>query len=725
MTPPELQPRTRRLAWRGALSQLGCGGSATTSPLQCRRRLLVLAAVAAAALTALAACTSEEDSSAQQDLTAKSRTEGPQAADRRRESRLRSIRDRLPLDGRQVFVLGLDGFDWDFVLPLVEAGRMPNLAQLLDAGTWGTMEPARPTLSPIIWTSIATGVGADVHGILDFVEIDPQSRQLIPVTGRSRRVPAVWNVASALGLRVDVVGWWATWPAERLSGAMVSDRLYYTLTHAVRREVFRQDPPGMVSPASRTERFARLRDRAVRETDWEEVRRYLAVSEGEFHRVSRAGRGMEDPVDGFRRILAATRTYLESGLELAKRSPDLLMVYLEGTDTVGHLLARYMPPPVVAGVSAEKATNFASAVSRYFEAVDRWIGRYLEALPLEEVTWVVVSDHGFKWGEGRPDETGHFDALTAALWHEDDAIYLLAGPGVVASGRVEGPASIYDVAPTVAAFLGVPGGARWRGVPLPGIEHPGLEPLDYARLLPPDSYRSEVSVAGPVDREFLDQLTALGYIGEDEGASVGAGDVARTGVAAGHGTGLGPRATRGALNNLGIVHLEENRYEEAERVLLEAIRRFPNYAMAYYNLRNVHMEQGRYDEADRYLWLAVDHSTTSPVERLEQAANDYDAVGELERAAALLEEAVRRFPEAEELWVHYLYDLGRLERCDEGLAVGRRAAERLPESTRVLTLYGMAAGCAGEDSEARQALERSLVLDPNQPTARNTLDSLP
>lgn len=673
------------------------------------------------------ACSPESAPSAKDGSADEARTRAPDAADRRRAARLRTIRERLPSSGRPVFVLGLDGFDWDYVLPLVEAGRMPNLARLLEAGTWGTMEPARPTLSPLIWTSIATGVSPDVHGILDFVEIDPESDLQVPVTGRGRRVPALWNIASALERRVDVVGWWATWPAERLTGTMISDRLYYTLTQGIEREVLRRDPPGMITPSGRTEAFAGLRDRAVRDTGWSEVSRFMEVEEAAYERALRGGRGMEDPVDGFRRVLAATRTYLGAGLELARRHPDLLMVYLEGTDTIGHLLARYLPPPVVPGVTAERAAIYAAAVPRYFEAVDRWIGRYLEALPLREVTWVVVSDHGFKWGEGRPQEGGHFDALTAALWHEDDAIFLLAGPGVTARGRVERPTSIYDVTPTVASLLGIPVGTDWRGEVLPGVERSRLDPVDYIRLLPPQAYRSEVSAPAPVDQEFLDQLRALGYLGGDEPASAGSADGGSTpgGAADGEVVGISPHATRGALNNLGILHLGEERYEQAERVLREGIRRYPDYAALYYNLRNVYMKQRRYDEADRYLWRAIERSPVDPVERLERAASDYDEAGELERAVALLEEAVRRVPDAEELWVHLLYDLGRLHRCAEGQAAGRRAAERLPESPRVLTLYGMAAGCAGETDEARRVLQRSLTLDPDQPTARNALASLP
>lgn len=86
-----------------------------------------------------------------------------------------------------------------------------------------------------------------------------------------------------------------------------------------------------------------------------------------FDDVVAAAGGLAEPVDGLRRILVSTRTYLESGLALADEDPDLLMVYLEGADTIGHLLAAYMPPPIADDVSARQAAAYAAAVPRNFE----------------------------------------------------------------------------------------------------------------------------------------------------------------------------------------------------------------------------------------------------------------------------------------------------------------------------------------------------------------------
>ncbi len=656
-----------------------------------------------------------------------------------REHLLASIAAGLPPTGRKVLVLGLDGLDWDLVLPWARQGRMPNLARLLAAGTWGTLETLVPTLSPLIWTTIATGVPPDRHGILDFVEKDPARGVMVPVTGRSRRVPALWNLASALGRDVLVVGWWGTWPAEKVRGAVVSDRLYYTLTQGLTREVLREDLPDLVYPAERTAELVELRDRALAETDWQAVRYFMRVPEARFAAAVAEERGMEDPVDGFRRMLAATRTYLGAGLALASARPELAMVYLEGTDTIGHLLAPYVEPPTL-DVDPAEAALLVEAVPRYFEVVDRWLGRYLESYPLSEYTWLAVSDHGFKWDEGRPRGVSGTAGPTAPLWHELDAVFLAAGPGVERRGRVAESASVYDLAPTVAALLGLPADAGWPGKPLPGCPPATLAPIDYEPLVPPESYRQEGGGAAPVDPEFLARLEALGYIGGGRSAGGTATaperEVAGADPAGATATDLpappapsapgaaGPTATRGELNNLAVLKIQEKRYDEAEALLRRAIAQSPDYPSPHYNLRRIYMETGRYDDADRELWLAVDKGLRDTERTIDRAAADYEDLGRVDRAALVLERALERFPGHEPFWVHLMVVRIRLEQCAEGRDLGREAAGRFPESAPVQAFYGLSAACAGDAETARRALERSLALNPDQPTLRKTLADL-
>src|SRR5438093_12370234 len=96
-------------------------------------------------------------------------------------------------DPPPIALVGLDGADWNIIDPLVKAGRMPHLAALMAKGVRCRLLTISPTLSPVIWTSMATGVKPERHGILDFTAINKETGEAIPVTSNLRRVPALWN----------------------------------------------------------------------------------------------------------------------------------------------------------------------------------------------------------------------------------------------------------------------------------------------------------------------------------------------------------------------------------------------------------------------------------------------------------------------------------------------------------------------------------------------------
>lgn len=127
----------------------------------------------------------------------------------------------------RVIILGLDGLDPHAVDLLMSEGKMPNFARLRQEGAYGRLLSQKPLLSPIIWTTIATGKGPEQHGIGHFVAVNPETGAQLPVTLRMRKVKALWNIASDAGRKVATVGWWATWPPETVNGAVVSDHTAY------------------------------------------------------------------------------------------------------------------------------------------------------------------------------------------------------------------------------------------------------------------------------------------------------------------------------------------------------------------------------------------------------------------------------------------------------------------------------------------------------------------
>src|SRR5712691_1882309 len=376
--------------------------------------------------------------------------------------------------GRKVVLVALDAADWRAIDPMVARGELPTFARLRAAGSTGILLSTPPLLSPIVWTTIATGRTPDDHGVLDFMVDLPGGGQR-PVGVRERRVPALWNLFSAAGHTVAVVGWWATAPAEDVRGTIVSDRVAPQLTR-----VGAGLSPGSVSPAGQAARLAPDLV-SLSQVGLDELRRYVPVDTAEYaaaQRAAAAGGALfyRDPIAHLAAVVAATRTYAAMAERLMRpEPPDLLAVYLEEIDTLSHRFVR-------------DRRRGPSALARAYRDADGLIAR-LAALSAPNALVVVCSDHGFHSADAGVSEDPADLAGPAAAWHRPYGIVAAAEAGVL-TGRQPGRAADagvvtpLDIAPTVlhAADLPVPREMTGRVV---------------AELLPADAARRAV-VRAPI-----------------------------------------------------------------------------------------------------------------------------------------------------------------------------------------------------------------------------------
>ncbi|MFT7670196.1 MAG: putative AlkP superfamily phosphohydrolase/phosphomutase [Planctomycetota bacterium] len=84
---------------------------------------------------------------------------------------------------KRVIVVGLDGFDPGLAKKYMDEGRMPNFKKLAESGHFSPLATACPSISPVAWSSYATGVDASRHNIYDFLTRDPCS--YLPVLSSS------------------------------------------------------------------------------------------------------------------------------------------------------------------------------------------------------------------------------------------------------------------------------------------------------------------------------------------------------------------------------------------------------------------------------------------------------------------------------------------------------------------------------------------------------------
>ncbi len=249
-----------------------------------------------------------------------------------------------------LIVIGIDGGEWKVIHRLWDEGKLPNLKKIADRGIATTLHTAYNS-SPVIWTTIATGVVPAVHGITDFVV--PTSRGDVPISSDVRKVPALWNMLSRTGKRVAVLNWWGSWPAETVNGVVLSDR---ALTNLEQR----------ISPASYLVRFN------------EDLRR----ADAEPGLFTSAEEQRQD------RVMA------RSAAHLVKEGYDLVLLYFRSTDIVSHNEWKYFEPEGFDPIDPRELAEHRDRVPRIYEAVDQEIGRILAAAsPQADV--LVLSDHGF------------------------------------------------------------------------------------------------------------------------------------------------------------------------------------------------------------------------------------------------------------------------------------------------------------------------------------------
>ena len=128
---------------------------------------------------------------------------------------------------RRLIIVGVDGGDWLNLRPLIDAGKLPHFATLVRDGATGPLRSEEPMLSPLLWTTMATGRLPEQHGILNFTVVDPKTGERAPVSRLQRKVDAFWNMLGDYNRSVAVIGWLATDPAEAVDGVMVTDKFGY------------------------------------------------------------------------------------------------------------------------------------------------------------------------------------------------------------------------------------------------------------------------------------------------------------------------------------------------------------------------------------------------------------------------------------------------------------------------------------------------------------------
>lgn len=406
-----------------------------------------------------------------------------------------------------MLLLALDAATWDVLDPLIDRGLLPNLAKLKAGGTSGVLQSIRPTSSPVVWTTVATGKTPGQHGITFFVRFpDGRAGKPAPVTRTMRRGKALWNILSDARREVAVVGWFVTWPVEEVSGVMVSDRAHFGQAESV---IF---PPfylrGLAAPSAAA--AARAAPAFMR-FDFDPAK-LDPQSEDPEERMNHL------VYDRFIRAYRRDAYYLDAAEVILRDAiPDFMAVYLRGTDDVQHGFWKFMDPGPFGEVNPDDVDRFGKVIEAYWQWTDRAVGKILHHYRDDDPLVMVISDHG------AGPAVGDYEILAANYLHlsgahRDQGIVILNGPGV-REGSTVSDASVYDVAPTLLHYMGLAVGRDLHGKVLERAFGGELarRPIRFVDTYDGDEIeQTDETVddhpASQADEEILRHLRSLGYI---------------------------------------------------------------------------------------------------------------------------------------------------------------------------------------------------------------------
>lgn len=415
----------------------------------------------------------------------------------------------------KLVVLGIDGLNDRVLAPFCRENPFSLFARCQEQGIYAPMGTLFPTASPVIWTTIASGYGPRVHGIIGFGRfrwfgMGQGFSRLPKFCGLSKavfvlkrlgimtfqpnlsshvRCPRWWDILSHYGLPILVLHYPVTLPPAQVQGTMVPE------TEFVAHFTSMDQVP--VWPAEAGQTIALFAGQAKKKADILFQSRLLPLLKDKPEQVRDLARTF------FTHDFIALYTYQQCLLH-AMGSPVMDVLYFHGFDGSCHLFLQ----------------DFLQAVNRGQQAGATYLGAYLDFIDtfLQDITaamaepanLLILSDHGFTPANllyRIQDPTRGY--LQGVHEYAPDAVLIAHGPSVNRDAALAN-VTIFDVTPTVLHYLGLPTARDFSGRVQPIFDpRPALETASYLGLKLP-LYTADPKRTDSKGAENM--LKSLGYI---------------------------------------------------------------------------------------------------------------------------------------------------------------------------------------------------------------------
>ncbi len=331
---------------------------------------------------------------------------------------------------KRVTLVGLEGLSFEFIVPLIGQGKLPNFSWLMDNGNSERLASFSPTEPACLVASFNTGKFPSKHRVL---------------SGLRYRL---WRMKEELDIvprfilfsQLTRVGYLKIAPAEApvevkdIGKILLGNEIAYL-------DVGR--PPSLENQAS----DARVDKQAA------ELLGEYALSDDPLFTLARTA---------FYRDRAAEEA---AQRERTARSPQVFHLRLDGLKAIQAYFYKYSHPQPFGGVPQAGIDRYGKVIERYYSFYDGLIGKFLTGLKDDEIL-VVYSAFGVEplplWKRFLERLLGDAEVSAYHEWAPEGVIFLY-GKGIRKTRDTE-TIRIVDIVPTLLYYLGLPVGRDMDGI---------------------------------------------------------------------------------------------------------------------------------------------------------------------------------------------------------------------------------------------------------------------
>lgn len=245
----------------------------------------------------------------------------------------------------KTLIIGLDAATWKVIDPLLESEDLPNISDIIENGVRGPLSTTVPPMTPLAWTSMATGANPGRHGIFDFLEQTRETGEVSPVDFSSMDTPTFWDIFADQGKEIGVINYPMVHPPREIDPFFIGG-----------------------IPAHEKQKISYP----------DEVQQFLDEIG---YRVHPHVDPEVNPEQFYWEVEELTETQVNATVELTKQhNPETLCTVLMGIDWIQHHFWGEM-------IDGE------NALEKFYKFIDSMVGRLLELLD-DDGHVILMSDHG-------------------------------------------------------------------------------------------------------------------------------------------------------------------------------------------------------------------------------------------------------------------------------------------------------------------------------------------